>query len=117
MDLIAHQMKLKERELDAEIAEYEQEQESWRQAKSKSHTEELDQKHRLKQLEFDTDVGYKQRYEQQRIAMQEESYAIRKDADLYLKREIDLLELEKKRLALQLTIKSYKNKEKKEPAE
>ena len=112
MDLIAHQMKIKEKELDAEIAEYEKEQAKWREAKSKSHAEELDQKNRLKQLEFDTDVGYKQRYELQRIAMQEESYAIRKDADLYLKREIELLELEKKRLALQLTIKSYKDKEK-----
>ncbi len=112
MSLISHQMKIKEKELDAEIADYEKEQAKWRKAKSKSHTEELDQKNRLKQLEFDTDVSYKQRYELQRIAMQEESYAIRKDADLYLKREIELLELEKKRLALQLTIKSYKDKEK-----
>ncbi len=112
MNLITHQMNLKERELDAEIADYEKEQASWREAKSKSHSEELDQKNRLKQLEFDTDVGFKQRYELQRIAMQEESYAVRKNADLYLRREIELLELEKKRLALQLTIKSYKDKEK-----
>jgi len=57
-------------------------------------------------------VGYKQRYELQRIALQEESYSVRKNADLYLKREIELLELEKKRMALQLTIKEFKDKQK-----
>ncbi|KAF3977072.1 MAG: hypothetical protein HFP77_08680 [Methylococcales symbiont of Iophon sp. n. MRB-2018] len=107
-DLIASQIKLKEKELDAEITGYEKEQERWRQAKSKSQIEELEQKHRLKQLEFDSDMDYKQRYEKQRINIQEESYSIKKNADVYLKREIELLELEKKRLALQLTIKRYK---------
>lgn len=52
-------------------------------------------KNQQRQLEFDTEVGYKQRYELQRIALQEESYSVRKNADLYLKREIELLELEK----------------------
>lgn len=116
-ELIEHQMKLKEQELGAEIAEYEKEQKIWRDAKSKTHAEELDQKNRQRQLEFDTEVGYKQRYEQQRIAMQEESYVLRKNADTYLKREIELLELEKKRLALQLTIKDYKDKEKQKDKE
>ena len=106
--LIAHQAKLKEKELEASITEYESEQAGWRAAKDKSHAEELDLKHRQKQLEFDTDIGYKQRYEQQRLAVQEESYATRKKSDVYLKREIELLELEKQRLALQQTIKSYK---------
>ncbi len=111
INLIAHQATLKERELEAKIEEYEREQASWREAKDKIHAEELQLKHRQKQLEFDTDVGYKKRYELQRLAMQEESYAARKKADIYLKREIELLELEKRRLALQLSIKEFKEKD------
>lgn len=114
VNLISHKMKIKEKELNAEIATYEKEQVLWREAKSKSHAEEMDHKHHLKQLEFKADTDYKKRCELQRIAMQKESFSVRKNADLYLKREIDLLELEKKRLALQLTIKRYKNKEKEE---
>ena len=112
--LITHQVKLKQKELESEIGIYEREQESWREAKDKTHTEELDLKHRQKQLEFDTDVGYKKRYELQRLAMQEESFAARKKSDVYLKREIELLELEKQRLALKLSIKDFKNKDKKD---
>ncbi len=111
VELIAHQAKLKEKELAAEIAEYEAEQASWREAKDKIHAENLDLKHKQKQLEFDTDVGYKKRYEVQRLAMQEESYSARKKADVYLKREIELLELEKQRLALQLSIKEVKGRQ------
>jgi len=107
--LIAHQATLKEQELAADIAEYEREQANWREIKDKIHTEELDLKHKQKQLEFETDVGYKKRYEVQRLAMQEESYSARKKADIYLKREIELLELEKQRLALQASIKEYKD--------
>lgn len=112
MDAIEHRMKLKKSELDAEIAEYEKEQASWREAKNKSYEQELDTKQRQKQLEFEADVGYKKRYEQQRLALQEESFAVRKNADVYLKREIELLELEKKRVALQLSIKNFKDKQK-----
>ena len=108
---IAHQAKLKEKELAADIEEYEREQANWRLVKDKIHAEELDLKHKQKQLEFDTEVGYKKRYELQRLAMQEESYSARQKADIYLKREIELLELEKQRLALQLSIKEYKDKE------
>jgi len=108
---IAHQAELKQKELDADIVGYEIEQASWRETKDKIHTEELDLKHKQKQLEFDTDVGYKKRYEIQRLAMQEESYTARKKADVYLKREIELLELEKQRLALQISIKEAKGKE------
>jgi len=109
--VVVHQQMLKEQELQAEIAEYKKEQEAWRVAKDITHAEELDLKHRQKQLEFDTDLGYKKRYEEQRLAMQEESYSSRKNADLYLKRDIELLELEKQRLALQLSIKDVKDNE------
>lgn len=113
INLIKHEAKLKERDLEAKVAEYDKEQASWRETKDKVHTEELHLKHRQKQLEFDTDVGYKKRYEIQRLAMQEESYAARKNADVYLKREIELLELEKRRVALQLSIKEFKERDKK----
>jgi hypothetical protein len=112
INLIAQQEKLKDKELEADITNYEREQAQWREAKDKTHSEELSIKHRQKQLEFDTDVGYKKRYELQRLAMQEESYTARKKADIYLKREIQLLELEKQRLALQLSIKDYKERDK-----
>ncbi len=107
---ITHQAKLKEKQLNAELAEYEREQSSWREIKNETHAEELDLKHRQNQLEFDTETGFKKRFEIQRLAMQEESFAVRKKADIYLKREIELLELEKKRLQLQASIKDYKEK-------
>jgi hypothetical protein len=109
---IAHQAKLKEKQLNAELTEYEREQSGWREIKKATHAEELDLKHRQNQLEFDTETGYKKRFELQRLAMQEESFSSRKKADVYLKREIELLELEKKRLHLQASIKGYKNKAK-----
>ena len=114
INVLEHQAKLKARELEAEIADFEREQGKWREAKNKIHAENLDLKHRQNQLEFDTDVGYKKRYELQRLAMQEESFSARKKSDVYLKREIELLELEKQRLALHLSIKDYKDKQKKE---
>lgn len=109
-DFLIHQAKLKEKELQADIVDYEREQASWRTIKDKIHSEELDLKHKQKQLEFETDVGYKKRYEVQRLALQEESFSARKKSDIYLKREIELLELEKQRLALHATIKEYKKK-------
>jgi len=110
-ELIQHQARLKEKELEADIVKYETEQASWREVKDKIHEKELHLKHKQKQQEFDADVGYKKRYEIQRLAMQEESFSARKKADVYLKREIELLELEKERLALQLSIKESKDKE------
>lgn len=110
IEFIELHKKINKKELEAEVTKYENEQASWREAKNKIYIEDLDLKHRQKQLEFDTDVGYKRRYEQQRAAMQEESYAIRKSSDIYLKREIELLELEKQRLSLELSIKNSKEK-------
>ncbi len=108
---IEHQIKLKEIELEARITEYEKKQARWRDVKDSTHAEELDLKQRQKQLEFSTDMSAKKRYELQRLSMQEESYATRKKADVYLKREIELLELEKQRLILQSSIKEYKKED------
>ncbi|MCK5831686.1 MAG: hypothetical protein KAH20_15430 [Methylococcales bacterium] len=111
IELIAHETKLKEKELEAKIEEFEKEQARWRETKSKIHAEELELKQQQKSLEFDSDVNAKKRFELRRLAMQKESFSVRKKADVYLKRDIELLELEKQQLVLQKTIKEYKNKE------
>jgi hypothetical protein len=41
--------------------------------------------------------------------MQKESYTLGRETDTYLRREIELLELEEKRLAIQSSIKKIKN--------
>ncbi|MDP3877598.1 MAG: hypothetical protein Q8Q50_11510 [Methylobacter sp.] len=107
-ELLAHQAKLKEKELEADIAKHELQQARWRESRDKLHAEQVAYEQRQKQLEFDADVENKKRQEQQRLDMQRESYDNRKEADVYLRREIELLELEKQRLELQLSIKDAK---------
>ena len=107
-ELLAHQAKLKEKELEADIAKHELQQVRWRESRDKLHAEQVAYEQRQKQLEFDADVENKKRQEKQRIDMQRESYDSRKEADVYLRREIELLELEKQRLELQLSIKDAK---------
>lgn len=110
-NLIAHNSRLKEKELKAQITDFENEKIQWRAAKAKDHAQELDFKQQKNQVEFDTNINAKRRYEARRLALQEESFAVRKKADVYLKREIELLVLEKQRLALKLSIKESKKKE------
>jgi hypothetical protein len=107
---IEHQSILKTRELQAQLEEYERKQTRWREVKNKIHSEELDDKYRRKQLEFDVDLDYKQRYEQKRLQIQQESLEVKKDADKYLQREIELLKLDKERLELELAINANKEK-------
>ncbi|WP_333873530.1 hypothetical protein [Methylobacter sp.] len=107
-ELLAHQAKLKEKELEADIAKFENQQARWREAKDKIHAQQIAFERRQKQLEFDTDVENQKHREQQRLEMQQESYAKRKEADVYLRREIELLALEKQRMELQLAIKDAK---------
>ncbi|MCK5889851.1 MAG: hypothetical protein KAG19_07910 [Methylococcales bacterium] len=108
--LLAHDAKLREQELEAKIEEYEKEEVSWREIKRKIHDEALEFKREQKQREFDTEVNIKKRYEIRRLEIQEESYLARKNADTYLKREIELLALEKERLVIKQEIKKYKDK-------
>ncbi len=108
MEALAHQAKLKEKELEADIAKYENQQARWREAKDKIHAQQIAFEQRQKQLEFDSDVENQKRREQQRLEMQQESYKKRKESDVYLRREIELLALEKQRLELQLAIKDAK---------
>jgi hypothetical protein len=107
---IVHNSRLKEREMAADISDFENEKISWREAKAKDHAEELKFKQQQKQVEFDTNINAKRRYEARRLELQEESFSVRKRSDVYLKREIELLVLEKQRLGLQLEIKKAKKK-------
>jgi hypothetical protein len=109
-ELLAHQAKLKEKELAADIAKYEHQQARWRETKDKIHAQQLAFEQRQKQLAFDTDVENQKRREQQRLEMQQESYNKRKESDVYLRNEIELLALEKQSLDLQLAIKEAKKK-------
>jgi hypothetical protein len=109
-ELLAHQAKLKEKELAADIAKYEHQQAKWREAKDKIHAQQLAFEQRQKQLAFETDVENQKRREQQRLEMQQESYNKRKESDVYLRNEIELLALEKQSLDLQLAIKEAKKK-------
>ncbi|MDP1664880.1 MAG: hypothetical protein Q8L79_07095 [Methylobacter sp.] len=108
MESLAHQAKLKEKELEADIAKYENQQARWRESKDKIHAQQVAFEQRQKQLEFDTGVENQKRREQQRLEMQKESYQKKKESDIYLRREIELLTLEKQRLELQLAIKDAK---------
>ncbi|SMG67151.1 hypothetical protein BMETH_885_0 [methanotrophic bacterial endosymbiont of Bathymodiolus sp.] len=50
------------------------------------------------------EVAHKKYEEQVQLEIQEENYNITKNSDVYLRKEIELLELDKKRLELQLAI-------------
>ena len=106
---LAHRAKLKAQELEADIAKYESQQARWRESKDKVHAQQIALEQRQKQLEFDTEVENQKRREQQRLEMQKESYDKKKESDVYLRREIELLALEKQRLELQAAIKNIKS--------
>ncbi len=108
MEALAHQAKLKEKELEADIAKYENQQARWREAKDKIHAQQIAFEQRQKQLAFDADVENQKHREQQRLDMQKESYKKTTETDIYLRREIELLALEKQRLELQLAIENAK---------
>ena len=105
METLAHQAKLKEKELEADIAKYENEQTKWKESRYKIHVQDIAFEERQKQLEFESNVKNQKHREQQRLELQKESYQQRKQADIYLQREIELLTLEKQQLELQLAIK------------
>lgn len=111
LELMAHQAKIKAQELDAEIAKHENQQARWRESNDRTQSEQIAFEQRQKQLEFETDIENQKRREQQRLEMQKDSYNNRKESDIYLRREIELLALEKQRLELQLAIKDAKKKE------
>ena len=108
LELLAHQSKLTEKELAAEITRYEVQQTKWLEAKDKVHAQQTVIEQRQKQREIDAELKNQKHHEQQRLTMQKDSDEKRKEFDVYLRREIELLELEKQSLNLQLTIKDAK---------
>lgn len=102
VELLAHQAKLKAKELEAEIAKYEYQQARWRETKNKAHAQQLASEQQQKQLELETEAENQQRREQHRLALKKENYRNRKESDVYLRREIELLAREKQHLERQL---------------
>ncbi len=101
-----HSSKLKEKALQAEIAHYEHEKSLWRNAKDNANKHEIEQEQRQNQLKFDIEQQAYAHQEKRRSAMLEESYETTKNSDIYLRKELELLELEKKRVELRLAIKN-----------
>ncbi len=108
LELLAHQARLTAQELEADIAKYERQQAKWREAKDKIHSQQLAIEQRQKQLELDADIETQKHREQQRLELQQQSYNKNKESDIHLRREIELLALEKQRMELQLAIKAAK---------
>jgi len=111
MESLAHQAKLKAKELEADIAKYETQQARWRESKDKIHTQQIAFEQRQKQLEFDAEVENQKRRDQKRLELKKENYKHRKESDVYLRREIELLEREKQHLERQLASNESKEQE------
>lgn len=101
---ISHQTLLKDHKLHADIEKHEHEQANWLEAKDKAYALELEKEQQQKLLKFEMEVAHKKHEEQVQLEIQEENYNITKNSDVYLRKEIELLELDKKRLELQLAI-------------
>lgn len=109
VESLAHQAKLKTKELEADIAKYEIQQAKWRESKDKIHAQQLAFEQRQKQLEFEADLENQKLREQKRLELKKENYKHRKDSDVYLRREIELLDREKQHLQRQLSEKLANN--------
>lgn len=111
MESLAHQAKLKAKELEADIAKHEHQQAKWRESKNKTHAQQLAFEQRQKQLELETEAENQRRREQHRLALKKENYKNRKESDVYLRREIELLDREKRHLERQLAANEAKKQE------
>jgi hypothetical protein len=111
MELLAHQAKLKAKELEADIAKYEIQQARWRESKDKTHAQQIAFDQRQKQLEFEVEIENQKRREQHRLELKKENFKNRKESDVYLRREIELLAREKQHLERQLAIKEAEKQE------
>ena len=108
---LAHQVLLKQQEVQADIEKYEQKHSSWLTAKAKKNELQLQHEARQEKIKFDMQAANKKRKEEERMEMQEKNYRATRNSDIYLRREIELLGLDKKRLELQLQIQSGKKSE------
>ena len=134
---LVHQQHLKEAQLAAEIAEFEKNQTAWNAIHERLRTEKIDQEKRLKQLEneakltlMDTAQSEEQKL-QERLLMEklmhearlkdmelemqiqehEKRFAATQQLDNYLRRDIELLILEKHREELVHEVKKSKQDE------
>lgn len=110
-DTLIHKAKIKSQEIEAKIANYNVEQERWLEAKNKTYAEKLAFRDRQKQLEIDQDISHQRFLEEQKRLIHEENYKANIKTDQFLKREIELLELEKQRLSLQKSINEIKERQ------
>lgn len=136
-DRIVHQQHLKEAQLAAEIADFEKNQEAWNAIHERLRIEKIDQEKRLKQLEneaklavMDTTQNEEQKL-QERLLMEklmhearlkdmelemqiqehEKRFSATQQLDNYLRRDIELLILEKHRGELAQEVKKTKQDE------
>jgi hypothetical protein len=128
---LAHQQQLKETELAAEIAEFEKNQAAWNAIHERLRIEKIEQEKRIKQLEneaklalLDTTQGEEQQLQERllkekmmhearlkdmelemQIQEHEKRFTATQQLDNYLRREIELLILEKHRGELQQEVR------------
>ena len=131
---LVHQQQLKEIQLAAEISDFEKNQEAWNAIHERLRIEKIDQEKRLKQLEneaklavLDTTQGEEQKLQERllqekmlhearlkdmelemQIQEHEKRFAATQQLDNYLRRDIELLILEKHRGELMQEVKKSK---------
>lgn len=102
---LSHQTDLKEQELQAEVEAFEKQQTRWIVAKDKTHRQQLEMERRQQNIKLDMQAANKLHEEEMQLKMQEQEYKSKVNSDVYIRREIELLELDKKRMELQIAIK------------
>ena len=109
---LAHKALLKDQEVQSEIEKYAHKQVSWLTAKAKKTELRIQHEHQQEQLIFEMNAAKEKRQEERRMEIQEQNYEMTKNSDIYLRREIELLELDRKRLELHLeNLAAKKNSE------
>ncbi len=109
MESLAHQAKLKAKELEADIANYEIQQARWRESKDKIHIQQIALEQHQKQLEIQAEIDNQKHREKKRLELKKENFKNRKESDVYLRREIELLAREKQHLERQLATNESKD--------
>jgi hypothetical protein len=130
LNQLSHNARLKEKALDAEIREFEKQQARWNEAKEKMHVENLKQQQRLQQMDLEAELKAQEHQQQQRnnvqqklkadkieyearlkdmqlkaeVKEQQKRFEATEKSDEYLRREIELLILEKQRAELVLAV-------------
>lgn len=109
-EVLEHKSLLQKQETRAKIERNKNEQASLLVAEAHKNAMQLAHEEEQEQLKYDRDVANKERLERQRMALQEKNYKMTRNSDIYLRREIELLGLDKQRMELQLDIQESKIK-------